>query len=495
VFDGNGTYAGNTTISAGLVRLVSGVTPLGTGTVTVASGATLDFNFLTLDNPLNVLSGGILLNTGTSQTTDVSDNVVFSGTTDGVVDVKPGGNADFQGAVNATVTVGSGAGAVFEASAGGAPTVTVLSGGAVTVAGTAAGSLGVLNGGVVAFSGSNAPSSSFNVAAGGLVTTSSASTIGGQLSVSGSAVIGGAVAADAGVIVQNGGTVKLVNGAAFAQTILLNDGALVLDRSEALALATAISGTGRLEKTGSGILELTGANTFTGPTALNAGTLLLNGSLASDVAALADATLGGSGSIAGTISGAGLVSPGNSPGILEAGQFDPTGGLDAAFEFTAFAPNYAVSGTGALNDVLRLTDSSPFVANLGTGNVVDVYFNVASLEYNDEFQGGFFTTQSPEALLAAVQRAEYQFWFRTSGAGQRIFEGVNYDPLSSEYSDFSGARVETRSVTANFGGGEVTGSVMSFVIVPEPGAMIPAGIGILALVWRMRPGVRRRSKA
>ena len=511
VFDGNGTYAGNTTISAGLVRLVSGVTPLGTGTVTVASGATLDFNFLKLDNPLNVLSGGILLNTGTSQTTDVSDNVVFAGTTDGFVTVQPGGNADFQGDVNATVTIGSGAGAVFEASASGAPTVTVNSGGAVIVAGTAAGSwtiagtgtfagplvgsLGVSDGGVVAFLGSNAPSSSFNVAAGGLVTTGSASTIGGQLHVSGSAVIGGAVAADADVIVESGGTVKLVNGAAFAQTSLTNDGVLVFDRSEALLLATAISGTGRLEKTGSGVLELTGANTFTGQTALNQGTLLLNGSLASDVAALADATLGGSGSIAGTISGAGLVSPGNSPGILEAGRFDPTGGLDAAFEFTAFAPNYAVSGTGALNDVLRLTDSSPFVANLGTGNVVDVYFNVASLEYNDSFEGGFFTTQSPEALLAAVQNAQYQFWFRTSGAGQRIFEGVNYNPLSYAYSDFSGARVETRAVTADFGNGPVEGAVMNFITVPEPGAMIPAGIGILALVWRMRPGMRRRTMA
>lgn len=506
-FNGNSTYAGNTTITQGVVSLLSGVNPLGTGTVTVSSGATLDFNFRTISNVLNVLSGGILLNTGSGQTTTVSDQVFFNGTTNGTVNVTNGGSAVFQSTVGALVTVNSGGFADFTSQSAGTPTVNVLSGGVTTVSGTAAGSyqvagtgtfsgrltgdLDVASGGVVAFNGSNGGGSTFNVAAGGLANVASAASIGGQLHVSGSAVIAGSVASNADVIVQSGGSVKLVDGASFAQTNLNNAGTFIVDRGEALSIATAINGAGGLTKTGTGALTLTGANTFTGPTSLDAGKLLVNGSLASDVATAAGSTLGGSGSIAGTLSGAGLVSPGNSPGILTAGVFDPTGGLDAAFEFTELAPIYG-SGTASGNDVLRLTSASPFVASLGGGNTIDVYFNVDSLSYNQAFTGGFFTTQSQAQLLEAVQNADFQFWFKTTDGGfTRTFNGVNYKPLNYTYSEFSGALVQTRQVTADFGAGPVTGVVTEYVVVPEPGSLALAGVGIAYLVCRYRS---RRSR-
>ena len=79
-----------------------------------------------------------------------------------------------------------------------------------------------------------------------------------------------------------------------------------------------ISGFGDIHKVGSGIWNLTGANTCTGMTSINGGGLLVNGSLQGDVSVLAG-FLGGSGIIHGNVLNQALVSPGNSPGTLTIG--------------------------------------------------------------------------------------------------------------------------------------------------------------------------------
>lgn len=70
-------------------------------------------------------------------------------------------------------------------------------------------------------------------------------------------------------------------------------------------------------KTGSGILTLSGTNTYTGATAVNAGTLLVNGSLGATVVTVgASGTLGGTGTIGGATTVNGSLAPGASPGVL-----------------------------------------------------------------------------------------------------------------------------------------------------------------------------------
>jgi autotransporter-associated beta strand protein len=248
-----------------------------------------------------------------------------------------------------------------------------------------------------------------------------------------------------------------------------------------------------------GLTTLAGSSTFSGGTLLDAGTLLVNGTLASNVTVASSGTLGGSGVIQAMIAGVGLVSPGNSPGILIAGMFDPTDGLRAAFEFTASAPNYTVSGSGALNDVLRLTDANPFnSASLSSANVVDVYFDVDSLVTGDTFEGGFFTTQTDSQLLGSVQNANYSFWAKTtSGPGTRIFNGVTYGPISDVYSTITNVLVTTLPKTAtDFGiGGTVpSGSVTAFIIVPEPSATFSMACGA-AIMAAMRLARRRSASA
>lgn len=58
---------------------------------------------------------------------------------------------------------------------------------------------------------------------------------------------------------------------------MINNAALVIDRSSALTLANAISGTGAVTVTGGGTVTLTGANTFTGGLTVEEGTVALSG--------------------------------------------------------------------------------------------------------------------------------------------------------------------------------------------------------------------------
>ena len=260
-----------------------------------------------------------------------------------------------------------------------------------------------------------------------------------------------------------------------------------------------VGGTGLLQKLGGGVLTLAGSSTFSGGTLLDAGTLLVNGTLASNVTVASSGTLSGSGVMQAMIAGVGLVSPGNSPGILTAGMFDPTGGLRAAFELTASAPNYAVSGSGALNDVLRLTDVNPFnSASLSSANVVDVYFDVDSIVTGDTFEGGFFTTQTDAQLLGSVQNADYSFWAKTtSGPGTRTFNGVAYSSISAVYPTITNVLVTTLPKTAtDFGsGGTVpSGSVTAFIIVPEPSSTFSMACGA-AIMAAMRLARRRSASA
>ncbi len=287
---------------------------------------------------------------------------------------------------------------------------------------------------------------------------------------------GGALAVDGGTLDLGGFglSVGMLSGSAGGVITSGSAGAVTFQASSAsdstfAGLIQDGAGTVGFTKGGAGKLTLTAANTYTGPTVVNGGVLAVNGSLASRVTVAAGGEIGGSGSI-GALAGAGLVGPGNSPGILTAPSVDPSGGLSFAFEFTAATPNYA-SASASDNDLLWLTSGTPFTGSLTGANTVDIYLSQSAAGLS-ELTGGIFT-QTVGDFLASIQSANFRY-FVQDAQGSYAYNGSMYKTLAQ----YDASKSITVSTVAQNGG-----QVMQMVVVPEPGALALAGIGVAAAAW------------
>jgi autotransporter-associated beta strand protein len=211
-----------------------------------------------------------------------------------------------------------------------------------------------------------------------------------------------------------------------------------------MPLATGTGATaGGLTKIGSGTLSLSGSNTYTGPTAISAGALAVNGSIAGAVNVANAATLGGNGTINGlvTVAGGGILAPGNSPGTLTM-----TSGLSLAdssilnYELLATDTTVGggindltvVSGNFTLNGILNVT---------GTGDFTTVADYTTWRLFN--YSGGTFT----DNVLSLGTMPSL-------GSGDRYF------------------KIDTS-----------TSGQVNLVIVPEPGAIALAAVGLVIAGW------------
>lgn len=89
-----------------------------------------------------------------------------------------------------------------------------------------------------------------------------------------------------------------------------------------------LSDSGSITKQGTGIMTLTGDNTYTGITTINDGTLLVQGSNRHSITTVnAGGTLGGTGTVGTVYIGGGIIAPGNSIGTINVdGNIDFSGG-------------------------------------------------------------------------------------------------------------------------------------------------------------------------
>jgi fibronectin-binding autotransporter adhesin len=205
-------------------------------------------------------------------------------------------------------------------------------------------------------------------------------------------------------------------------------------------IAAAIAGSSGLQKLGVGTLVLSGSNSFSGATDITAGLLAVNGSIAGAANVAANAILGGSGSVGGLVSVAagGILAPGNSPGTLALSSglvLDPA----SILQFELNATDTTVGG--GINDLVNVT------GDLTLGGTLDVTGI------------GDFTT--------ALNTSAWRLFNYTGGS-------------------FSGSL--TLGSTPDLGGGRTfaidtaTPGEVNLVVVPEPSALLLAGVGIAAAV-------------
>ena len=254
----------------------------GGATIAVANGSHAINAPVVLNDNLVVSGSGTLLFDSSSSIAGAGYSLTMNGAGGALI---LAGNTTIGGAaINAgTLQIGNGTTGEYLAS----PTVTVS------------------NNATLAFSHSDTLTYTGAISGSGQVTEQG----GGMLILSGSNTY-------AGPTTVNGGTLQIGNGAsgeylASPSITLSNNATVEFNHTDTYpnGYSGAISGSGQFVKAGSGSLTLNGANSYTGPTTISAGTLVLGGSdlpttTALSIAAGAALDMGGNSQTVGSLSGA-----------------------------------------------------------------------------------------------------------------------------------------------------------------------------------------------
>ncbi len=515
ILTGDQTFTGTTTVSQGTLQLgSSGTTGSVVGAIDVGSAGTLAITRNANYTFNNTVTGSGIVNAGATGTTAFTS--AFSGFSGTVQQNGSASNyigaANFDSFANATVSTANGGG----------------SGRIVTLAGT----------GTYSFGGVNA-ANSFSLTAGSTL------RLGGNNS--NSIQTAGAITASGGFIKVGTGTMTFasVTSNTFTGGIWLNDGVVALQAAnafgasgnisfgggilqyssgnttdysnrispvasgqqvridtngQAVSFGSAFSGSGGLQKLGSGTLTLAAANTYEGASVVSAGTLLITNATGAGTGAV---NLGGGtvhvnvSSGAGAIANAVVFNSAASSYVLErasgqslavyAASSDLSGGIDTAASILA--------GTAGSSRTLTTSFSTIAVATNDGGRLSDV-FSLAGTSTD------LFVLQLD--LSSALESFAYLAWLN-GGSWVNAVNGNTGNNASLAQQGYQGSfsafQIAYGSTLSNYVGAygvdTTNGSAWAvlnhnsdFAVIPEPSTWALLALGFGALVLRARS--RRR---
>jgi fibronectin-binding autotransporter adhesin len=299
----------NFTLTGGIVNLqMTGVNTVMSGSPTLTASTTLNFNGTSMtgsfsgnlaDTGANILS---VAKNGTSRVLLSGNNTYTGPTTVSAGTLQAGSTTAFS--PNSAFTVASGA--------------TLSLNNFNETIGSLAGAGTVTNGGAAARTlttgGDNTSTLFSGVIQNGAAGSTSLTKVG-----TGTFVLSGANTYT-GTTMISAGTLQIGNGGASGSILgdVIDDATLAFNRSNSFTFGGMVSGSGDVEQIGTGTTILTAANLYTGATTVDAGTLIVNGSIAASslLTVNAGATIGGTGVLPSTTINGGTLAPGNGIGSV-----------------------------------------------------------------------------------------------------------------------------------------------------------------------------------
>jgi fibronectin-binding autotransporter adhesin len=276
---------------------------------------------------------------------------------------------------------------------------------------------------------------------------------------------------DAGTLTINGGISE--DGTA-------NNKDLTFGGAGDITVAGVITGTAgdmRLFKDGSGNLNLTNANSYSGLTTISDGTLFANNASGSATGTGAVAVSSG-----GTLGGSGFIAPTGSDGINVSGVLAPGGSVNTTGNLTL--------DLGGTTGTVAMSSGSGFEFLLGSAGLSFAAVGTSDLLTIAAAAANDFSFSGNDVDFLNSGAIGYYKLFDTSSDNADTWTGLTFDPVTGvvgsglTYNNLAGGLTGTFIVGTATNGG-TTGDIY-FQVVPEPSGILLGGPAALLLLARRR---------
>ncbi|TCV96394.1 outer membrane autotransporter protein [Luteibacter rhizovicinus] len=437
ILTGNNTYTGNTLVNAGGLQLGNGGTSGSVaGNVSLTAGTKLAVDRSDISLLPGIVSGaGSFEQVGTGTTVLASNQTYTGGTTiaAGTLQLGNGGSTgNIVGDVvnNGTLAFNFSGGTIFRGQVSGTGSLQQMGGTTVLTADNTNTGGTVIDGGMLQL-GSGGTTGSIvgdivnngSLAIGRSDNVTLAGTVSGRGMLAqigtGTTVLTADNTYTGGTLIS-GGILQLGDGGTTGGIVgdAINNGILTIDRADTVTQSGQMSGTGSLWQNGGGTTVLTGDNTYTGTTQVNAGHLHLgdggtSGSIVGDVVLASGTTLrtdrADASLLPGTVSGAGALEQIGAGTTVLAGNNTYTGGttIDAGTlqlgnggSTGSVLGDVANSGTLAFNRADDVTFSN---AVSGTGRLTQLGLGTLNLSGDQTYTGATQVQRGTLSIGGSIQ--------------------------------------------------------------------------------------------